>query len=336
MNIWQCGLRPFVLALFFVLAITGWLFMIGPPSAQAAPAIPAGGEENGQEKTYEVRMEADRFIFDDKHHKVRLIGNVKFTHKDTIMTAPHAEYDTQTQIADFTGGVKITQPETTVTGGIMTVYYKERRAVLSNGVKIVTTRQPKKVSEEKVKEELAKAPTVMICDNLDFFWVKKEATATGNVKVTSGKNRAFCDHAFYSDRAQRITLTGNVRFERGDNDWMTCEEAILNLDEETFVAQGNVEGRFEVKEEKGEAAEEGGGIGEDRLDKAYGRNEFEEELVRTLDGRYAPPPSPQVPAVPGRVPPSPTQPGSSRPPASSEQPLPLPPIDIPASDVVTP
>ena len=57
------------------------------------------GVPNGKQA---VTLNSDRGDYNEKEKLVRLIGNVKFTCQDAVMTSSFAKYHTDTQVADFT------------------------------------------------------------------------------------------------------------------------------------------------------------------------------------------------------------------------------------------
>jgi lipopolysaccharide assembly outer membrane protein LptD (OstA) len=236
-----------------------------PAAGKPAGGAAADGQKKGDEGKgsstkgglHEVKVWADRMIYDDKKKLLRLIGNVRVREKDTTLYAPYVEFNTETEIGDITGGVRVEQPDTVLTSDRMKVFYKEKRAQFAGNVKASTTRQPSKIKSERAKEEMTGARTTLTCREMEFWWEKKEGIAKGNVKVEQRDKRAFADEGLYSEQTDLITLRGNVRLERGRNDWMNCHEAQVDMKEETFTAIGNVEGAFIVREGKKEKAREG-------------------------------------------------------------------------------
>lgn len=201
-------------------------FLIGAalllPAVQAAP------------KGKEVQMYSKKLDFDEKHKKVRLIGDVKITTDKYTMTAPYAEFFTDKKIGEFQGGVKITGEGTTVTGKRMKVFYEDQRAVLTGNVRMVSTKGPGGSSG---------APTIMTGNELEYQWGKGYGEARGGVKVDQGDRHAFSDKATYYRDQQMVYLQGNVRVERGDGDWLTSERARMNLATNVIEADGGVTAR---------------------------------------------------------------------------------------------
>ncbi len=198
----------------------------------------------------ELKFSADQLDYDETKKMVRLIGKVVIESEDIVMTAPYAEYHTDTQIADFEGGVKIVGRGTTAVGNTMRVWYVTQRSVLKGNVRVVSESVP---GSEKT------TPTVLLTDELEYFWEKGEGYAQGRVKVRQGNRRAFSNEAVYYQPKEIVVMTGNVRFEQGNEDWLTASNATMNLADETVVAQGRVVARTRLEEtpsQEEEAVEE--------------------------------------------------------------------------------
>ena len=197
-----------------------------------------------------VKLKADKMDFDQEKQLVRLIGNVRITSEGVVMTSPYAEYHLDEEMGDFVGGVKIVGKGTTATGKRMKVFYGEERAELMGNVRVVSDRGP--------GGEKSPTPTVLLSDELEYFWEKKEGIAVGSVKVRKADQRAFSDRAHYFQKRDLVIMEGNVRFEKGGEDWMTASRATMNLKDETVVAEGGVVARTRLvgKNEKGSVARE--------------------------------------------------------------------------------
>lgn len=194
----------------------------------------------------ELTFSADKLDYDEASKTVRLIGNVKITSEDIVMTSPYAEYNTEKQVGDFQGGVKIVGPGSTAVGNRMKAFYGERRAVLTGNVRLVSERAPGSEST---------TPTVMLSDELEYFMNSGEGIAKGRVKVRQGNRRAFSDQAHYYKDKQIVIMEGNVRFEQGNEDWLTASHATMNLATETITAEGQVVARTRIQSQEKEEAE---------------------------------------------------------------------------------
>ena len=190
------------------------------------------------EKPREVKLNASKMDFDQEKQLVRLIGNVRIVSEGVVMTSPYAEYHLDTQIGDFVGGVKIVGQGSTATGKKMRVFYADQKARLKGKVRVVSERAP---GSDKT------TPTVMLSDELEYLWEKNEGIAKGHVKVRQGDQRGFADRAHYFKERDIVIMEGNVRFEKGGEDWLNSSRATMNLKDDTVVAEGGVVARTRLQ-----------------------------------------------------------------------------------------
>jgi len=199
-------------------------------------------------KDSDVRLTADRLVYDEKAKKVTLTGNVRFIYKKTVLSGNRAYFNIKTRKGRMEGDVRIFQPGTTIVGDVMMVQYNEQKAKIEGNVKLVTVRDLESSPGER-SEMLLSGVTTMTCESLDYNWLVREGTASGDVAVEQKNRRAYADKAHYSGSSDLITMEGRVRFEEGSNNWVTCEKAYIDLKKETFMAVGGVTGNFLVQEE---------------------------------------------------------------------------------------
>ncbi len=186
----------------------------------------------------ELDIKADRIDYDDGRKEVRLVGNVKFTSGDLVMTAPYARYKTDSMIAEFSGGVKIAQPGMSAFGNTMKVLYKESSASLSGNVRLISDKAP--AGNDRT-------PVTLLADSLHYNWQSGMGEAKGSVKVRQGVRRAYAEDAIYDRNADTIVMKNGVRFEQGNDDWLESDLVTVNLATETISAQGQVMGRFIIE-----------------------------------------------------------------------------------------
>jgi lipopolysaccharide assembly outer membrane protein LptD (OstA) len=202
-------------------------------------------------KPRDIQFEADQVDYDEASKRVRMVGKVKFISEGSVLTAPVAEYQTDKQIAEFTGGVKMVGKQSTATGKEMKVWYGESRGLLKGDVRIISQNTGKTPGKSD-------QPTVVLCQTLDYNWKSQEGVARGEVKMRQGNKRAFADRAEMYQQRNEILLIGNVRVEQGDGDWLTAQRAIYDTKDQTVRAEGRVVAKTRLEPEKEEpAAQEG-------------------------------------------------------------------------------
>lgn len=202
-------------------------------------------KENVPRGKQAVTLNSDRGDYNEKEKLVRLIGNVKFTCQDAVMTSSFATYHTDTQIAEFQGNIKLTQPGTSVTGQSLRVYYGNQRAILKGGVKVVSTRFKLQDSTEQPKNSAE--PAYLEADEFEYNWAQGIGYAKGNIRFHQGERKVFADKAKYDRGASNVEMSGNVRVENGDNDWLSSQRVNVDLTTNKVQASGQVMGRFFIE-----------------------------------------------------------------------------------------
>ena len=213
--------------------------------------IPPVEEPNLKEDPKAVKMNADRLLYDDKTKISQLRGNVKIVYGDLIVKSKYAKFYGDKKEAYFTGDVKLYKPGNTVTGDKMDIFYNEGRGVIYENVRAVSYQNKDKKEPGKKKNSADDdAPLILTCKYAEYFWNDDEVYVDGNVKMWKNDKRAYADHGHYSQKIETVTLSDNVRFEQGAENWMTCPEAIFDLKSETFVANGGVTAEVEVEQQQ--------------------------------------------------------------------------------------
>lgn len=216
-----------------------------PPPAEVSAGSPTPSEAGGEEKT-RVQISSDHLSGDDNTKIFKLWGNVTITQEDSVLKSDEATFNTKTKVAVATSNVVFTRPGSRITGDKVTVYYEEKRGYWESNVYIRIDKLEQKEGEPK---ELEDGPVDMYSDTLEFFWEKpRKAIAIGNVEVHQKDKHAFGDKATYTEKPQTIFVESNVRLERDDGSWMTCDFLTLHVKEETVEAEGNVKGSMFVDE----------------------------------------------------------------------------------------
>lgn len=198
-------------------------------------ACPSWANEKVVQRELSVR--AERMDYDEQRKVVRLVGNVCISSGNVVMTASNAMFSTDTQIAQFQGHVKLTEPGSVLVGDRMKVWYKEHRASLIGNCRFVS---------DALLGQQSRTPAVISASSLDYDWLKGLGTAHGVVKMQQGQRRAFADKAVYRRLTDTVELVGNVRFEQGPDQWLTSDKVAVDLKQESVVAVGQVTGRFIV------------------------------------------------------------------------------------------
>ncbi len=223
-----------------------WLTALAVIFLMAICIHPGYGQSDNQGQ---VRLSASQLVYDREKDQLILSGDVHFYYKDSILSGNRATFNTTTQVGSIEGKVRISQPGTTVTGHRMEVDYKSQKADIREDVKIVTVRDVTGTGEDSLESGV----TTITSDRMEYEWTRQQGTARGNVTVIQKDRRVHASQAYYDGGAEIITLSGKVRFEQGAGNWMTSEQAVIDLRRQTFMAKGAVTGTFIVDDLKQDA-----------------------------------------------------------------------------------
>ncbi len=122
-----------------------------PASKQKPPAAEKPAAEGGtpEEKDKVIVEHADKLRYDGDKKVYRLEGNVRIRHKDTVLTCDWAEYYEDTDKAIARGHLLLKDPETTVTGDVMSVDFTDEVAVVEGNVIIVSHKKKEEAAGEQ-------------------------------------------------------------------------------------------------------------------------------------------------------------------------------------------
>lgn len=184
-------------------------------------------------------------------------------HEDTFIQSDQMTYWTQKKDADFIGNVLAYQKEKRAQGK-HAFMDNTRKQILMDGEVILTqikgdwlvneglvdTRKPDPERDKAIKEK-----TVATGDRLEIDQVTNDAVMTGEVVHVDQKDRhATGKRAVYSDKAQTMTLTENVKIKQESGDWLNADRAVFHMDSDKFEAFGSqgsqVESEFKLNEDK--------------------------------------------------------------------------------------
>lgn len=216
-------------------------------------------------------MRADRVIYEEPEKKKHLIA---------------------------TGRLKMLDPRAELTGEKLEAWLKEKRALLTGSVTLVVkpkeekeqapekataeaganqaaqgnaktkeAAQPKNGNQPAEKEEeeeelspktLRKYPVLVTCDQIEYFYKKKQAVLTGHLKAVQqlkeGRTRVLtAERAEYDQKKEILTLTGNVVLDDEKGQHFTAGKVVVSVKEgEEWVEIEDGQGTLKVEEEEEE------------------------------------------------------------------------------------
>lgn len=169
----------------------------------------------------------------------------------TVITSNVVDYWTKSGDAVFNGNAVVLQKEKKASGETIEVKNDASKntdtITITKNAKITQIRGDWLVDEQivdpkadKEKERLVKEKLDMDADKITIFQKTSDLIGNGNVKIVqvvgSKRREATGDNAVFNDISKTMTLTGNVRIKRENEDWLTAEKAVFHTDSENFEA----------------------------------------------------------------------------------------------------
>jgi lipopolysaccharide assembly outer membrane protein LptD (OstA) len=226
-----------------------------PAASPARP--PAAAPPQKKPKTYTLKH-ADHGNYLSATKTYHLTGNIVFVQDKVTMSMDQCDYNDANDTAVATGHLKITDPESTITGDLLKVDFGKKLAQISGNVKIVTQKKkaetPPAAADEKpgALAEYRQKLTTITCPSIDYYYAedKKQATVAGPLQAVQDDKTVTADKAFYDGVKDEVTLEGNVRVVTEAGSEFRCPQVIISLQDDSFQAD-NVEG-VAVEEKKPE------------------------------------------------------------------------------------
>lgn len=199
-----------------------------------------------------VEVVADTLDYDSVKGQINAQGSVRITQESAVLTGTSVQYNTKSQEAYATGGVKVVKDDTTLTSAEVrsynnTHYIATGDAVMVKGDNTLTGPKIEYFSDRQyaiVPESgrMTMPDGVMTADQIEAFMDENRAVGSGNVHMVSETRKmdATADHAvYYSEKEKqgKVVLTGNAKAVQEGN-VLTGEVLNVYLDDKAMDAQG--------------------------------------------------------------------------------------------------
>lgn len=204
------------------------------------------------EGTGQFEVAADVIDYDSAGGIVTARGNVSINRGNAVMTGQNALYNTKSQEAELTGGVKVVQEGTDITAAVVHSYNNERISasgdvLLIKGENTLTSEVVDYYPDREYafvpgNAKLVTADAVLTSSAMEAYLAENRVIATGNVHIVSDKHDidSTSDEAVYygeKDGQGRIVLNGNARAVQQGN-VLTGAQLTIRLGDKAMEAQG--------------------------------------------------------------------------------------------------
>lgn len=204
-----------------------------------------------------VALKADHMRFNNKTKNLLAESNVVLTSEDMKIVCEKLLYNTEAETSKITGSPVFTQPGTQITGDVLYANFKEKKLKMEGNVQIV--QEKKSIKKQTGFKEQLKDRITMTCNKVDYQYGDKNGVAEGNIKVIQEEatpdgyklhSTAYGDKAEYNGKDEILVVTGRVRVEQNEGEWVNAQKATLSLKEDWVEVEGNIEGNFKIEEGK--------------------------------------------------------------------------------------
>lgn len=229
-----------------------------PAPARLPETVKKPAEKAPSKTKYKnVGLKADHMRFNNKTKNLFAEGGVVLTSEDMKILCENLLYNTEAETAKITGSPVFTQPGTQITGDVLHANFKEKKLRIENNVQV--DQEKKAIKRETGLKEHLKDKFTLTCDILNYDYGVKKGTAEGNVKVVQksvkdGKEEvettAYGDKADYDGKTEILVVTGRVKIEQKNGEWINAQKATISLKEDWVEIEGAIEGILKIEEEK--------------------------------------------------------------------------------------
>lgn len=234
--------RPRLLVAALLLAVYGGPFL----SAQSpAPKSPKAAKSL---KKKAVRLFAAHVRYNQKTKTMAATGNVRLLLDDMELTARELLYNDETETARITGDPRFRQKGREGSAEVIRADFKNKQVVLEGSVWLRQEKEAIK-KETGLKEHVGKV-VVLRCDRLTYDYGTKNGKAEGHVVVEQEDAVAHGNTAVIDGEREIVVVTGGVRVEKKDGQWLEADRAIISTKEDWVELEGNIKALIQVEEEK--------------------------------------------------------------------------------------
>lgn len=242
----KTGSRLFRRSLLLVTAML--LAVSGGPFLSAQSPAPKSQKAAKAAKKKAVRLTAAHVRYNQKTKTMVATGNVRLVLDDMELTAQELLYNDETETARVTGDPRFKQKGREGTADVIRADFKNKQVVLEGRVWLRQEKEAIK-KETELKEHVGKV-VVLRCDRLTYDYGVKQGKAEGNIVVEQEDAVAYGSTAAVDGERELVVITGGVRLEKKDGQWLEADRAMISTKEDWVELEGNIKALIQVEEEK--------------------------------------------------------------------------------------
>jgi lipopolysaccharide export system protein LptA len=202
-------------------------------------------------------IRADSLDYYGETEGLKAAGNIRLKLKEsrtsTVIKCAQADLfvDLNRDIG-LSGKLEVAQGKKMSLADAGTYSRRQQKLFLRGNTRTILEKAEAEIKPETVRKldspeqkKLLRQKTVIRSREIVFSLKTGDARATGSVEVTQQGREARSDSAFYDDKEETLSLSGNVFLKRGE-EWLRCQQVLISVKDETFEARGVEEGKFNL------------------------------------------------------------------------------------------
>ena len=175
-------------------------------------------------------------------------GHVEITTKDSVLTAKKVIYNQKDDLAELSGDVVITQPDSYARAHEMQADLSAETYILEKNVYLKQLETTEDGDDEVDAENSPSSAKLEVWSN----WMEikdggKNVLARGDVHLLEAEREAWANELYYDDINETATLVGDVRIETKEGNLLTGAKVIIDLASDEAVMFGPTYGEFRLE-----------------------------------------------------------------------------------------
>ncbi|MFW5961999.1 MAG: LptA/OstA family protein [bacterium] len=186
---------------------------------------------------HQETIRLDVGIFKSHNNKVTLNDGVEMTKGETIIKSNEGEMDTEKRTAIFKNNVILENSDIEIFSLIMEAWFEDDKYVFSEEVKF--SYNIKEGQEENSK-------MILETSFLELNSKTNAFSAKNGVTIQYESKTIAADFVEYNDEKQELYFKDNVKIIEKNGDIIRSSGAILNVENDKFIAEENVQIEFKI------------------------------------------------------------------------------------------
>ncbi|HEX9997102.1 MAG TPA: LptA/OstA family protein [Abditibacterium sp.] len=210
----------------------GWAQPAKPPAKPAAkPAAPSASQEGN------VIIRGTNSDYDDTSGIARLTKDVTVvqTGEDFILYAQTLTYNRPKNQAVATGNLRVETRDSTIRSARIFADFNTKIITFTGDVTINTHGKSGIVGKKGFRAEAQKKPSKILCERADWDYEARQATLTGNLRMSQGENFGTCERILFDENLNVAQLQGRVRFTDKEKRVFNTPDLTIYIDEGRIV-----------------------------------------------------------------------------------------------------